>query len=132
MKNKIILLSFILILGFIPGIAQNSNSEKKIKSITSYNVDRKIKELDHLTNYNREGLKTEEYEYFADGKIKTKTVFEYNKSNNCIKVTKYDPKGKIEKVIIHEYDAAGNKIKESTLNAAKHTRTEKIFEYSYF
>lgn len=113
-------------------IAQEPIAEKRVKSVTGYNYENKKKELDHLTNYDKNGLKTDETEYFADGKVKTKTFFEYDTNKRCIKESRYNSKGKAEKIILSEYDAKGNKIKENTVNIAKHTKSEKIFEYSFY
>ncbi len=112
--------------------AQDVVPRKGIKSVKGYNVENKKKELDHITNFNQEGLKTDETEYFSDGKIKNKTVFEYDNNRHCIKETRYNTKGKVEKVVIFEYDTYGNKTRENTINAARHTRSEKIFEYALY
>jgi hypothetical protein len=132
MKNKILQVSIFLLMGYSSAIAQTIVTERKIKSVTGYNMENKKKELDHLTTYNKDGYKTDETEYFSDGKIKNKTIFEYNSQNKCIKVAKYNSRGKVERVTVIDYDIIGNKIRENTLNSEKHTRSEKTFEYSYY
>ena len=132
MKKIYYLLLLLTLTGINSLLAQEVSTEKKVKSVTGYNFENKKKELDHLTNFNKDGLKTDETEYFSDGKIKNKTVFEYDSNKRCIKETRYNTKGKVEKVVLFEYDASGNKSRESTLNTAKHTRSEKIFEYTFY
>lgn len=132
MKALVLFIFLIALQQSIPVKAQDPSNQRKLKSVTSYNLERKTKELDHLTIYNLDGLKTEESEYFSDGMVKSKTLYEYDSKRNCIKITRYNPKGKIEKVTVNEYDANGNKLKESTLHTEKHLKTEKIFEYSYY
>lgn len=132
MKYKINLVLLLIMLCSIAAIAQNQANDRKIKSVTSFNLERKTKELDHITLYNQDGLKTEESEYFSDGMVKSKTLFEYDTRKNCTRITRYNTKGKIDKITVNEYDSSGNKIKESTLNTEKHLKTEKIFEYVYY
>ena len=132
MKKYIYLLVIILTVCSLQVVAQDAVARKKIKRITEYNTDKKLKELDHIINFNEEGLKIEEVEYFSDGIVKIKTVFEYDSQKRCIKTTKYGLKGKVEKVSTFEFDADGNKTNESTFIPAKHLRTEKVFEYSYY
>lgn len=131
--KKIICLLILLTAAYVTKLpAQEHATQRRLKSVTGYNFENKKRELDHLTNFNRDGLKTDETEYFSDGKIKNKTVFEYDSNKRCIKETRYNSKGKVEKIILFEYDAAGNKTRENTANVAKHTKSEKIFEYSYY
>jgi hypothetical protein len=132
MKKIYVFLLLLSFTGFNKLLAQEASPEKKVKSVTGYNLENKKKELDHLTNFNKDGLKTDETEYFSDGKVKNKTVFEYDSNKHCIKETRYNTKGKVEKVVVFEYDATGNKTRENTVNTVKHTRSEKIFEYSYY
>lgn len=112
--------------------AQEPAAEKRVKSVTGYNYENKKKELDHLTNFNKDGLKSDETEYFSDGKVKSRTIFEYDNNKHCTKETRYNSKGKADKIILYEYDANGNKTRENTVNIVKHTKSEKIFEYSYY
>jgi hypothetical protein len=111
---------------------QEANVKRKVKSVTEFNVENKKHELDHLTNFNDAGLKTEEIEYFSDGKVKTKTSFEYDGQNRCIKSTRYGLKGKIEKVTVYEYDAKGYRMKETILLPEKRSQHVKVFEYTFF
>ncbi len=132
MKKYIYLISVVLAVCSLKVTAQNTVAIKKIKRITEYNVDKKAKELDHIINFNEEGLKIEEMEFFSDGIVKTKIVYEYDSQKNCIKTTKYGLKGKVEKVSTFEFDAYGNKTRERTLIPSRHLQTDKIFEYSYY
>jgi hypothetical protein len=112
--------------------AQDSGVNSKIKSVTGFNIENKKKELDHLTNFDESGLKTEEIEYFSDGKVKTKTTYEYDGQKRCTKMTRYGLKGKIEKVTVFEYDVKGNRTKETTLSPEKRSQHVKVFEYTYY
>ncbi len=112
--------------------AQNAVPGLKIKTITEYNLNNKKKEIDHITTLNAEGLKTEEVEYFSDGIVKTRTVYEYDHQKRCNKATKYGIKGKVEKVTTYDYDNNGTKTKESILIPEKRYRTDKIFEHTYY
>lgn len=132
MKKLAFLSMIVLSTCAFTGLAQSQGTERKVKSVASYNLERKTKELDHVTLFNQDGLKSEEIEYFADGMVKTKTQYEYDNKKNCIKITRYNPKGKIEKITFNEFDSSGNKVKESTLNNDKRLKTDKVFEYTFY
>lgn len=78
MKIPFILFSVILVTITSEISAQNVPKIYQIKTITEYNINNKKKEIDHFTTYNADNLKTEEIEYFSDGIVKTKTVYEYD------------------------------------------------------
>jgi hypothetical protein len=82
MKNSIILFMSILFICSFAAQGQEGTATKKIKAITEFNNDNKKKELDHITNLNEAGLKTEEIEYYSDGVVKAKTDYEYD-TNFC-------------------------------------------------
>lgn len=127
------LLSVLLILVNLHDVmGQNPIVNRKIKTITVFKVNNKVQRIDHLTTFNDAGQKTEEVEYFADGMVKTKTAFEYDVQNRCVKSTKYSKKGKIEKVSVFEYDSNGNKTKESIFAPEKRYHHVKAFEYTYY
>jgi hypothetical protein len=132
MRNQVFILSVILFTCSLNVTAQKVAEGTKIKTITEYNINNKKKELDHVTNFNQEGLKTEEIEYFSDGLVKTKTVYDHDSQKRCIKATRYGIKGKIDKITTYEYDNSGNRIRESTSVPEKRYRTEKSYEYSYY
>ena len=118
--------------GIRSGVAQNPVTGRKIKTVTEYNTDNKKKELDHVTKYNEEGLKTDETEYFSDGKAKSRTVYEYDREKRCIKETKYGQKAKVERISVYEYDAEGNKIRATIVDSEKRQNQHKVFEYTYY
>ncbi len=132
MKIRILLFSAILVVFSTEISAQNVATLNKIKTITEYKINNKKKEIDHFTKYNVDGLKTEEIEYFSDGFVKTKTVYEYDQQKKCIKATKYGLKGKVEKVTTYEYDTNGTRIRENIAIPDKRYQTDKVYEYSYY
>lgn len=132
MKNYKFLFFLLPVMCSINLTAQNIPGGKKIKIMTEYIVEGKTKELDHITNYNGLGLKTDEVEYYRDGIVKTKTIYDYDSQKRCVKATKFGLKGKIEKVTTYEYDLYGNKIKETSVIPAKRFQSEKIIEYTYY
>jgi antitoxin component YwqK of YwqJK toxin-antitoxin module len=78
MKKYAILFSTILVTCSLPVFSQNLVSGTRVKTITECNTNNKMKETDHVTNFTEEGLKLDEIEYFSDGMVKTKTVYEYD------------------------------------------------------
>lgn len=105
--------------------------KKQIVKTTEYNIVDQAKELDHTTLFNAEGLKTEETEYFADGVVKSKIIYEYNSEKQCVKAVKYGSKGKIEKLSVFEYNADGELVKEISQFPDRRYKVEKVYEYTY-
>ena len=132
MRTTFLLSVLLFLVNFHDVTGQNPNTNRKIKTTTVFKVDNKVKRIDHLTTFNDAGQKTEEVEYFADGTVKTKTTFEYDIQNRCIKSTKYSKKGKIEKVSVFEYDSNGNKTIERIFDPVKRYHHVKVFEYTYY
>ena len=132
MQKGFILVALMVFSIFTNAFSQQPISGKKVKTITEYNIDNKQKELDHVINFDANGLKIDEVEYYADGLIKTKTIFEYDSDKKCVKSTKYGQKGKIEKVTTYQYDAEGEINLESSFYPEKRYKTDKVFEYSYY
>ncbi len=122
------MLFLLLAMGEVAG--QEVSSERQIRTVTEYNVINKKKVLDHVTRYTAGGQVSEEIEYYSDGSMKSKTLYEYDGQQRCIKATKYGQKGKIEKVTTFGYDVNGQKILESSYFPDQRYRTDKVFEYS--
>jgi len=95
-------------------------------------MNNKKREMDHLTVYSETGLKVEEVEYFSDGLVKYRTVYEYDNMGKCSKAIRYGLKGKVDRVTTYEYDPNGNRTKEITITPDKRQRAEKIIEYTYY
>ena len=70
MRTTFLLLVLLILVNFHDVTGQNPNTNRKIKTITVFKVDNKVKRIDHLTTFNNAGQKTEEVEYFADGTVK--------------------------------------------------------------
>jgi hypothetical protein len=131
--GKLLLFAVMLVFASLQTASgQLPGTGKRFKSVTEYNVENKKRELDHLTLFNEAGVKTEETEYFSDGMVKTKTIFEYDPQWRCIKSTKYGQKGKIERVSLFEYDAEGHKTKETIVVPDKRGNQQKVFDYTFY
>ena len=128
--KKMFLAGTLVILTLFISFAQPDQKRQLVK-VVEYNVVNRAKEIDHITTFNTEGLKMEEVEFFADGAVKTKTTYEYNKQKQCVKSIRYDQKGKIDKIVSWEYNSDGKVIIESTQYPERRFRTDKVFEYVY-
>ncbi len=128
---KFLLWSILLFYGTERLMARPITNDPRIRTVSEYNVVNKKKVLDHLTRFTADGLIIEEIEYYSNGMVKSRTLYEYDSQKRCLKTNKYDQKGKLKKVIIFGYDNSDQKILESDFYPERRTRSDRVFEYTW-
>lgn len=130
MKNKIIIV-FVAFL-FVMPTAFSQIKDKRNLTVKEWNTNAgsNARYLDHITTYNAKGLKTEEIEYANYGQ-KSRTTYEYNDVNQCIKQVVYDSHNKVVRIRKFEYYEDGSKKKQYNYLPNGKLESTKVFEY-YF
>lgn len=80
--------------------------------------------------YNEKGYKVEEIEYATNG-IKSKTTYEYDDNNRCIKEILYDERLKIKRIRKIEYNPDGTKKAHYNYLPNGRLYSTKQYEYTY-
>ena len=139
-KHVVLILSFLMGASIFvysqvspsPESLNDENRErKKSLTINEYNTDAKGKNrwLDHVTVYNAQGYKIEETEYATYG-MRSRTTYEYNAQNQCIKEVVYDDRNKVSRIKKFEYNADGTKKTQYNYLPNGRLYSKKEFQYS--
>lgn len=72
------------------------------------------------------------YELDEEGKIKSSTVYEYNKKDKITKKTEYNANVEVDEYTVYEYDKKGNKIKYVDYNADGSVEKTHTSEYDKY
>ena len=129
----------LLLLNFTSAFAQHPSPEslndarreqKKNLIIREYNTDAKGQKnwLDHITIYNENGYKIQEAEYAVYG-LRTKTMYEYDANNQCVKEVEYDSKNKVTQIKKFTYNADGTR--KTQYNYLPNGRLHSTKQYEY-
>jgi len=105
---------------------------RKNQVIKEYKTDGKgqNKVLETEVRYNEKGFKIEELEHAPYG-IESRTVFEYDGNDRCIKEILYDDRDKIKRIRKIEYNPDGTKKAHYNYYPNGRLYSTKQYEYSY-
>lgn len=101
-----------------------------IVKIYKTDAKQKQRELEEEVFYNEKGYKIEEIEHAANG-IKSKTLYEYDENNRCVKEILYDERLKIKRIRRIEYNPDGTKKAHYNYLPNGRLYSTKQYEYTY-
>lgn len=81
-----------------------------------------------VTKFNRLGDVIEK-NYYSDGSLPRKTIYEYNSENKLIEKSVYNSDGSLNYQTIYKYDFLGNMIEESEYNSIGSLCRQTIYKY---
>ncbi len=133
---SLIILSFSLILvGQEDASTTTEPSKREIRQnlvLKVYKTDAKGKNqrLDEEIIYNEDGYKVEEINHAANG-IKSRTLYEYDENNRCVKEILYDERKKIKRIRRIEYNPDGTKKAHYNYLPTGRLYSTKQYKYTY-
>jgi len=129
-----LLLSLLMMLGFLNLFGQKSTTGSKIKSMVvyeqNYEKGETKAEKESEVKYDAKGNAIEEIEY-KDGKKNKHITYEYDAMNNKIKETETNSSGKTVKVIEYKY-SGDRKIEKCVYDGNHKLKSKKTYQYENY
>ena len=133
-QRHLILFMSALAAGIFAQAQEPAGTKREIRKnmvVKEYKTDGKgqNKTLETEIRYNEKGLKTEEIEYAPFG-IESRTVYEYDGNDRCVKEILYDDRDKIKRIRKIEYNQDGTKKAHYNYYPNGRLYSTKQYEYS--
>ncbi len=104
----------------------------EVKTKTVYEVDSKGKKiLDSKEECDDRGRTTKEYVYDEYGDLKKYFTYEY-KGKKVVTEYEYSPSGKLKEKSVYQYNEAGKRISKLIYDETGKLLKKKVYEYQYY